>query len=162
MAITKEKKAKSLDAMKEIFKKAKSMAFVNFHGITVKDVNEFRRKLQESEVGYKVGKKTLIRLALKDLGLEGEMPNLEGEVCVAYGSDDLAPAREVQEFGKQKAGIVKILGGIFEGKFMNMAEMIEIASIPSREVLLSKIAYLLKSPMQRLAIGVSEVAKTRV
>ena len=45
---------------------------------------------------------------------------------------------------------------------MNMAEMIEIASIPSREVLLSKIAYLLKSPMQRLAIGVSEVAKTRV
>ena len=114
MAITKEKKAKSLDAMKEIFKKAKSMAFVNFHGITVKDVNEFRRKLQESEVGYKVGKKTLIRLALKDLGLEGEMPNLEGEVCVAYGSDDLAPAREVQEFGKQKAGIVKILGGIFE------------------------------------------------
>lgn len=57
--------------------------------------------------------------------------------------------------------MLSILGGIFEGKFVSGEKMMEIATIPSREVLLSKIAFLLKSPMQRLAIAVNEVAKTK-
>ncbi len=57
--------------------------------------------------------------------------------------------------------MLNILGGIFEGKFVDSTYMMELATIPSREVLLSKIAFLLKSPMQRLAIAVNEVSKKK-
>jgi large subunit ribosomal protein L10 len=89
------------------------------------------------------------------------MPNLEGEVAVAYGSDPIAPAREIFNFQKTNKVPLNILGGVYEGKFVDGVYMKEIATIPSREVLLSKIAFLLKSPMQRLAIAVNEVAKTK-
>ena len=93
--------------------------------------------------------------------VEGTMPELTGEVAIAYGVDEMAPAREVYEFQKKFDKKLSILGGIFEGKFKNQEEMVAIATIPSRDVLLSKIAFLLKSPIQRLAIAVSEVAKTK-
>ena len=89
------------------------------------------------------------------------MPELPGEVAMVYGTDEIAPAREVYNFQKTHKGLLSILGGIFEGNFVAKEKMIEIATIPSREVLLSKIAFLLKSPMQRLAIAVNEVAKKK-
>jgi large subunit ribosomal protein L10 len=92
---------------------------------------------------------------------EGVLPELPGEVAIAYSEDEIGPAREIYNFGKTHKGLLNILGGIFEGKFVNGAHMMEIATIPSREVLLSKIAFLLKSPMQGLAIAVSEVAKKK-
>ena len=66
-----------------------------------------------------------------------------------------APAREVNEFEKKFKDKVKILGGVFEGELKDRNSMKAIATIPSREVLLSQIAFLLKSPMQRIAIAVS-------
>jgi large subunit ribosomal protein L10 len=80
---------------------------------------------------------------------------------MVYGEDQIAPAREVYNFQKTHKGLLNILGGIFEGKFVGANAMMEIATIPSREVLLSKIAFLLKSPMQRLAIAVNEVSKKK-
>ena len=101
-----------------------------------------------------------MRRALQDKA-EGEIPELPGEVAMAFSKDATASAREVYNFGKSHAGLFSILGGIFEGKFVNGTFMTEIATIPSREVLLSKVAYLLKSPMQRLAIAVNEVGKKK-
>ena len=89
------------------------------------------------------------------------MPELPGEVAIVYGTDAIAPAREVYNFEKEHKGVMQILGGIFDGKFVDGVFMTEIATIPSREVLLSKIAFLLKSPIQRLAIAVNEVAKSK-
>lgn len=141
-------------------KEAPSAVFVNFHGLSVGPETILRRDLREQGVSYKVSRKTLLKRVLNGVAL-GVVPELKGEVAVAYSKDQLAPAREIYNFQKTHKGVLSILGGIFEGKFATAEKMLEIATIPSREVLLSKIAFLLQSPMQRLAIAVNEVAKTK-
>ena len=161
MAITKQKKVELVSEFSVIAKNSPSMVFVTFKGLSVNDTIKLRKKLLSESVHYRVTKKTLLKKALEEAGTTGEFPLAEGEIAIAYGSDLLAPAREVHPFLKESKGKFDILGGVFEGKYMNRAEMLEIATIPGREVLLSKIAYLLSSPMQRLAIAVNEVAKTK-
>jgi large subunit ribosomal protein L10 len=158
--LTKTKKEEILKELGDAIQKAPSVVFVNFHGMTVFDETVLRKELRDKGVSYKVSRKTLLKRALSGKA-EGEMPALPGEVAVAYSSDQVAPSREVYNFQKTHKGALTILGGIFDGKFVDGAYMTEIATIPSREVLLSKLAFLLKSPMQRLAIAVNEVAKSK-
>jgi large subunit ribosomal protein L10 len=89
------------------------------------------------------------------------MPELTGEIAIAYSDDLLKPASGVYAFAKETKTPVEIMGGVFEGKYMDKGEMTDLATIPPREVLLSQIAFLLKSPIQRLAIAVNEVAKKK-
>jgi large subunit ribosomal protein L10 len=157
------KKSKKEEMMKELegaVKDAPSLVFVNFHGMKVSDETILRRDLRDKGVAYKVYRKTLLKRVLNGKA-EGEMPELGGEVAVAYSKDPTASAREIYNFQKDHKGIINILGGIFDGKFLDGVRMMEIATIPSKEVLLSKIAFLFKSPMQRLAIAVNEVAKKK-
>ena len=93
--------------------------------------------------------------------IKGDAPVTGEELAVIYGEDLLSPARLSYEFSKNNKDMFTILGGIFDGEFKSQSEMLSIATIPSREVLLSQLAYLLKSPMQRIAIGLSEVAKKK-
>ncbi len=146
--------------LEKAIKDSGSIVLVNFHGINVADETKLRRELRGKEVGYRVSRKTLLKRALREKA-EGEIPELSGEVAMVYSKDQTASAREVFNFQKNHKGILEILGGIFEGKFVGKEKMMEIATIPSREVLLSKIAFLLKSPLQRLAIVVNEVAKKK-
>mgnify|MGYP001607901799 CR=1 FL=1 len=146
--------------MEIIIKESKSLVFVNFHGLKVNDETLLRRNLRKEAVGYKVSRKTLLARALKGKA-EGEVPELAGEVAIAYSKDEIASPREIYNFQKTHKGILNIIGGIFEGKFMGAEKMIEIATIPTKEVLLSKLAFLFKSPMQRLAIAMNEVAKKK-
>lgn len=161
MAITKDKKQSIVASFKDMLSDAQSVAFVKFSKLTVKEANALRRALRAEGITYKVGKKTLLKRVLTDLGIAGDLPALEGEIAVAASTDQLAPARVVYEFQKTHKDMITLVGGIFEGAYKDQESMTKIATIPSREVLLSQIAFLLKSPMQRLAIAVSEVAKTK-
>ncbi len=161
MAISKDKKQSIVSSFTDILSDAQSVVFVQFKGLTVANANALRRQLRANGVGYKVGKKTLLKRVLDTKGYTGELPELGGEVAIAYSTDLLAPARVVHEFQQAHKGVVSIIGGVFEGGYKDMESMKAIATIPSREVLLSQIAYLLKSPMQRLAIAVGEVAKQK-
>ena len=158
--LTKSKKEELVKEVEKVLSENKSLVFVNFHGMNVSDETKLRRELSDKGVGYKVARKTLLKRALSGKA-EGTVLELTGEVAIAYSADDTAPAREVYNFGKAHQGLLKILGGIFQGKFMDGAYMMELATIPSKEVLLSKIAFLFQSPMQRLAIAVNEVAKKK-
>jgi len=160
--LLKSKKEEIVKDLEKAIKESKSLAFVNFHGLKVADETRLRRELRKEGVCYRVSRKTLLSRALKGKA-EGEIPELSGEVAIAYSKDEIASPREIYNFQKANKGVVLgILGGIFEGKFVGKEMMMELATIPSREVLLSKIAFLLKSPMQRLAIAVNEVAKKKV
>jgi large subunit ribosomal protein L10 len=158
--LQKSKKEEIVKDLGKVITDSKSVVFVNFHGITATDETSLRRDLRASGVNYKVSRKTLLKRALEGKAT-GTLPELGGEVAIAYASDEIAPAREIYNFGKTHKGLLSILGGIFEGKFVDGAYMTELATIPSKDVLLSKIAFLLKSPMQRLAIAVNEVAKKK-
>ncbi len=158
--LTKSKKGEMITGLEKSIKDSKSVVFVNFHGIKVGDETSLRQDLRNQGVGYKVSRKTLLKRALAGKA-EGEIPTLTGEVAIAYSADELSSAREVYNFQQNHKGMLQILGGIFEGKFVGGERMLEIATIPSKEVLLSKLAYLFKSPIQRFAIGVNEVSKSK-
>lgn len=161
MARTKVQKKEILEKLEGIVKDAQSMVFVNFHGLNVGDTTQVRRKLKSEQVGFFVSKKTLTRKALESKKLEGTLPELTGEVGLAYGADLLAPAREIYEFQKKYKGNVSILGGVFEGKFMSKEEMMAIALIPSQKTLQAMFVNVINSPIQGFAVALDQIAKKK-
>ena len=92
--LQKSKKEEMIKDFTEAIKSSQSMVFVNFHGLKVSDETSLRRNLRTAGVGYKVGRKTLLKRALTDKA-KGEIPELSGEVAVAYSLDQTASAREI-------------------------------------------------------------------
>src|SRR3989344_7990646 len=155
MAKTKEQKKESLAIIVKLIKEAKdagSVALVKFGGLTVADATNFRRKLRAEGVNYLVTKKTLAKKALVESGVQGEVPSLDGQIGLAWGTDQIAPARGVYEFQKKSEKKVELLGGIFEGRFMNCQEMSSIAAIPSRQTLYAQLVNVINSPIQGLVM----------
>ena len=161
MALSKNKKSELIEKYSNILDNAKTFVYVNFKGLTVKDTEALRKKLYAENISYNVVKKTLWNRAVDAKKLSGEKPEIGVEMAVIAGEDLLAPARIANDFSKEHKGLFSIVGGIFDGIFKDEKSMMEIATIPAREVLLSQLAFLLKSPMQRLAIGINEVAKKK-
>ena len=161
MAITRAKKGEILEKLSKAFKDAKSLVFVNFRGLSVGQASEMRSVLKGEKVSYTVAKKSLVRRALEGEKFDGGVPTLEGELAVAWGDDLVAPAREVQIFHKRFPEGVNIMGGVFERRFMSATEMLEIAEIPSMDVLRGKFVNIINSPIQRMAIALSEIAKSK-
>lgn len=163
MAITKQKKVELIKLMTERLAKAKSIVFVNFKALSAAETKTLRRKLMGESVGYFVSKKTLAKRVLNDLKAKGEMPELPGELSIAYGEDLLAPARETYAFQKMSRdkGSIEIVGGIFDGQYKSKAEMMSIATIPPLQVLRAQFVNLINSPIQRFAVVLSEIRKAK-
>lgn len=162
MALTRTQKEDIVAKLKVIVEKAETVVFVNFHGLGVADTNDMRSHLREQGVGYLVAKKSLIRNALGDSKIKGELPALDGEVAIAYGElDPVVPANGVAVFAKKHKESLSILGGIFEGRFVDKAEMEQIAAIPPLPVLHGMFVNVIHSPIQGLAVALSEIAKTK-
>ncbi len=148
MPLTKEQKTDVIESLKSDLKSAKSVVFADFQGVSVKDFQELRKQLREAGVKFKVAKKTLIRLAAKDSGFE-EIPAevLEGPVGAAFSmEDEIVAARLLNNFGKKNKNL-KLRGAIFEGRILSIAETKELALIPSKDELIGKFIYLIKSPI---------------
>jgi len=158
--LLKSKKEKMIKDMEKIITDFKSVVFVNFHGLNATEETSLRRDLRDKEVLYRVSRKTLLKRALSGKAA-GELPNLEGEVAMVYGTDQIAPAREVYNFQKTHKGLLNILGGVFEGKFIDGAQMTEIAMIPGREVLYGRFVNLVNSPIQRFVVALDQIAKSK-
>lgn len=160
MAITKEKKKDIIAKLDTIKNESETLVFVGFKGLSGSDVTSMRRDLRGEDVGYFVAKKTLIRKALGDT-YEGEIPELEGEVAVAYSADAIAPAQNILSFEKKFADQVSILGGVFDGVYKNKEEMSAIASIPALPVLRGMFVNVINSPIQGLVLGLKAIADKR-
>ncbi len=161
MAITRQKKEEIVAKISAVAKDASTVVFARFTGLTVAEQSEMRKAFRKIEVGYTVAKKSLMQRAFEAAKFEGTFPTLEGEVAIAYGKDELAPARELAVFVKKFPEHLAFAGGIFGGKYMNREEIIGIASIPGMEVLRGMFAQVINSPRQRMAAVLAEVAKTK-
>ncbi|MDD3663355.1 MAG: 50S ribosomal protein L10 [Candidatus Pacebacteria bacterium] len=157
MPITLNKKKELVSGLEKSLKDAGSVVFVKFDKLSVTDSNTLRRKLQEQEVEYIVTKKTLLKRALESTKKEGELPEIPGQIAIAFGGDLLAPSREIFDFSKTHKENISIVGGIFEGKYMNAAEMISIATIPPLQTLRGMFVNLINSPIQQLVIGLDQI-----
>ncbi|MBP9856255.1 MAG: 50S ribosomal protein L10 [Candidatus Pacebacteria bacterium] len=161
MAITREKKKDILARLQDEVVKAKTIVLVNFHGLSVLETSNLRRSLREATTKFFVAKKTLIKKAFTEAGFEGAMPEMEGEIAVAYGEDQLAVPKGVYEYEKKTSGLVKIVGGVLNGTYADQKLMVTMAQIPPREVLLAQFLNIINSPLQGLAVALNEIAKKK-
>jgi large subunit ribosomal protein L10 len=161
MAITKDKKQEIVGKVQDIAKSAKTLVFANFKGLSVADQTQMRKALRQAGVGYTVAKKTLLKRGLAEAGYAGEAPELQGEIAMAYGEDELAPARELAVFVKKFGETLQFAGGVFGGAYVDRAGIAAIAAIPGMDILRGMFAQVINSPRQRFAGVLSEVAKTK-
>ncbi len=162
MAISKDKKRAIVAKLNDAFKEASAVTFVGFTKLTVADASKMRAELAEAGVRFFVAKKTLIRRALEEQGYTGSLPELPGEVAVAWTADDVtAPARGVYEFGKKLKGVLSLLGGVFEGAFVDAPQMVAIATIPPVPVLRGMFVNVINSPIQGLVIALDKIREKK-
>ena len=157
MAITKEKKQTILAKLDEVKSNSDSIVFVNFNGMSVADSTAMRNTMREEGVSYFVAKKTLIKRAF-DGAFEGDMPELEGEIALAYSTDAIAPAQNVKAFATKFKDNIGIAGGVFQGVYKSKEEMTDIASIPPLPVLRGMFVNVINSPIQGLVLGLNAIA----
>ncbi len=162
MAISKDKKRNILAKLESAFTEASSIAFVGFSKLSVADASKLRKDLSQAGVRYFVAKKTLIKRALADRGYVGEVPELPGEVAVAWTAEDItAPSRGIYEHGKKLKGAIALLGGVFEGAFVDKGGMTAIATIPPLPVLRGMFVNVINSPIQGLVIALSKISEKK-
>lgn len=148
MPLTRKQKEEILEQLVQSFKGAKSVFFTQYQGTNVKNMRLLRKQLLGARVNFKVAKKTLMALAAKKNGHE-EIPKslMQGPIGLAFGmGDEVAPAKIIHDFAKT-AETVKLVGGFFEGKFIEAADAKVLAMLPGREVLLAKLVGSMKAPI---------------
>jgi large subunit ribosomal protein L10 len=156
-----ELKKPIVDEIAACVKDAQSVVVVDYRGLTVEQDTKLRKNLREAGITYKVYKNTLMNFAFKGTEFEGLAPYLEGPSAVAVSKDDAtAPARILSEFAKT-ADKLEIKAGVVEGTVFDAAGMAAIASIPSREVLISKLLGSLQSPITNFARVMNQLAEKR-
>ena len=162
MAVSKEKKGEILAKLQKIVKDSASIVFINFHALPVIESSNIRKSLRAKGVGYTVAKKSLTRKALSEGGITGELPDMPGELGIVYGTDPIEGARGVYEFQKKLDKKIQIVGGVFENKFMNQAEMLVISQIPGLKTLQAQFVNLINSPIQGFVMALDQIAAKKV
>ncbi|NCQ16569.1 MAG: 50S ribosomal protein L10 [Gallionellaceae bacterium CG1_02_60_948] len=152
MPKSKEQKRTILKELGEKIAKAKSIVFTKFNGLTVKENEALRAKLLKENTEYYVAKKTLFNLAFKDKAIAGlEVKNFNGQVAAVFGyGDEVAPAKIVDQFKKDKEGKLEFIGGILENKFLSGAEVSALAKLPSKQELYARIVGSINAPVSGL------------
>ena len=154
-----ELKQPIVDEIKAVAENAKAAVLVDYRGLTVAEDTELRKKLREAGVVYKVYKNTLLNFAFKGTEFEALSQDLEGPTAVAFGIDDAtAPARIINDMVK-KMPKLEFKSGVVEGTYYDSEGIKVIATIPSREVLISKLLGSLQSPIANLARVLKQIAE---
>ncbi|MFA4891238.1 MAG: 50S ribosomal protein L10 [Candidatus Gracilibacteria bacterium] len=149
MPITRQKKEEILAELVKKFKEAQSIVFAQNKGLTVNQVQTLKRKLREKNADMKVAKKTLMKIAAKEAGYDVEIPDevMVGAIGAVFSNDDVATgAKIVYDYAKKNKALA-LLGGLLDGKVLTMEEVKALATLPSKEELMAKLVYLLKSPI---------------
>lgn len=144
-------KVAEVQSIASAMRDAGAVLVTEYRGLTVADMQTLRRGLRDASGDYRIVKCTLAKIAARDAGVEAIDDMLVGPVGLVFVSDDVAAvAKSLTTFAKENEAFV-IKGGVLEGQALSPADVKAIASLPSREVLLSQIAGLLQAPAQNVA-----------
>ena len=150
MPKTRQKKQDDSKRLEELLKANKVGVIATFEGVKVKDSNAFRKELRTQQSELVITKKTLLTRALKNTGFDGFEPEKsQGMVGVAFSQDEITAAKLVKVFSKDRK--IDFVAGFLEGKYLSAQEIEELASLPSREMLLARTVGALKSPISGFA-----------
>ena len=146
-------------AIAEDIKDAQAVVVVDYRGLTVTEDTELRKQLREAGVTYKVQKNTMIKRAIEGTDFAGLAEHLEGPTAIAISKDDAtAPARILSNFAKT-AKALEFKAGVVEGTVYDAAGLAELASIPSRDELLSRLLGSMQSPIANFARVIKQIAE---
>ncbi len=136
-----------VEEVKDKMERAKSAVLTDYRGLNVSESTELRRKLRDEQVEYRVIKNTMARFAVRDLGLDEMIEYLEGPTAIAFSYEDPAAAPKVLSEYAKKNKKLKIKAGLLAGVLIDAEGIQSLANLPSREVLLSKVAMAMQSPV---------------
>ena len=150
MALDRASKEKLLDDYHGGFAKSRNAFVLGYRNMTVPQVDELRAKVRASGGRYQVVKNRLALIAVKDTPLQPLAEHFQGPTAVAYSGDDaVALAKVLTEFTKS-ADVLEFRAGLVDGRAVEGTEVRAIADLPSREVLIGKLLFLLQTPISRL------------
>lgn len=156
-----EQKKVVVNELSSNIKSAMTVVFADYRGLTVEQDTELRSALRKAGVEYKVVKNTLTNFAAKENGLEALEPMLHGPTAMAYSTTDVvAPAKVMSEYAK-KFEKLELKAGVFEGKVVDVKVINSLASLPSRETLLTQLASGLNNIIAGLAISLNAVKEQK-
>lgn len=145
-----EQKKQIVNDIAESLKTAQAGVLVDYRGLTVEEDTQLRNNLRQANVTYFVAKNTLVRLAAKEVGLDGLDSVLSGPTAIAVSADDpVAPAKIMADFAKDHE-VLEIKSGFMDGAIISLDEIKTLASTPSKETLIAKMMGSLNSPVSSL------------
>jgi len=161
MSTNLESKKEVVEEIKGKFDAAKSAVIVDYRGLTVEEVTELRSNFRAAGVDYKIYKNNLVKLAIKDTKFEALTQDLTGPNAIAFGMEDaVVPAKIIKEFSKAHAKL-ELKSGIVEGDYFDLAGIMQIADLPSREVLIGRFLGSIKAPVSNFVYFLNNLAEEK-
>jgi large subunit ribosomal protein L10 len=156
---TRKQKEEDISSLQSEFAEAGNAFVVSFQGLTVEKDQQLRRQLREAQLSYKVVKNTLARRALEGTPLKSISNEFTGPTAVAYSKNDpVSLAKVLSKFAKENSQFT-FKAGIVEGRVISIKDVDALATMPSKEELVSKLMFLLNSQAQRLATALAGTAR---
>lgn len=144
-------RVEKVERLKEKLREAKGFILTDYRGLTVAEISEIRRVLRKAAVEYRVVKNSLTKLAAREVGMQELERYLEGPTAVAFTSEDpVATAKMLVAFSK-RVPVLQIKAGLVDGRVLPREEVLALAELPPREVMLAHVVGLMVAPLQGLA-----------
>lgn len=157
---TREKKQEDLNALTEQLNNSKSAMIVGFNKLTVTKDQEFRNYLRDAGANFRVVKNTLARIAIKGSPYEDAGEYFKGVTGIAWTENDaVVLSKAVSKFVKDNADIYTFKAGVVEGRVVNLIQVEAIASLPSKEQLISKLMFVINAQAQRIVTVINAVPR---
>lgn len=160
MSLDRSEKEAVIKEVTDLAAKAQTLVMAEYRGITVADMTELRNKARSHGVALSVLKNTLVRRAVAGSSFEIVADQMSGPLIYGFSEDAVAAAKVVADFAKTNDKLV-IRAGVYDGKALDVNGVKQLASIPSKEVLLSQLCGLLMSPIARTAVVLGALAKKK-
>lgn len=153
-----EEKAQIVQEISQKLRDSKSTIVADYRGLSVAEVTELRKQLREAGIEFKVLKNTMTRRATAEVGLSDLDAYLTGPNAIAFSYEDVvAPAKILNDFAKDHKAL-EIKAGVVEGRIVSFDEVTALATLPSREGLISMFLSVLQAPMRNFAYAVKQIA----
>jgi large subunit ribosomal protein L10 len=157
---TREQKQKDLEALAQQFQAASAGMLVGFKKLTVAKDQELRRQLREAGASYSVVKNTLARKAAAGTPFEGATEHFKGVTALALAEGDpVELSKAISKFVKDNPEVFTFKAGVVEGRVVALKDVEALATLPSKEVMISKIMFLINAQAQRLVTVLSAVPR---
>ena len=156
-----EQKQQHVEVISEQLKNSVSTVLVDYRGLKVSEVTELRKQLRDAGIEFKVYKNTMVRRAADSQGLSELNEFLVGPSAIAFSNEDvIMPAKIIHEFSKKHEAL-EIKAGVIEGSFVPAEDVRSIASLPSRDGLLSMLLSVLQAPVRNFAYAVKAIGEEK-